>query len=200
MTRPAGLGKDERSAAARGAGRKILAGFCGRNPTDGCGATDFREQHGFMEDDNVLPAEKLILVVDDDVTILRLVRETLAAFFFCNVDTTPSPEYAFELALKKHYDLFLFDFQMPMIDGALLYNLVGKVYSVVEPPLVLPPLILMSGHGEQTRARALLNEPGVRGLLPKPFTLERLAARIEAAVPASAPNGKILRRPESAPS
>ncbi len=148
-----------------------------------------------MEED-ALPLEKLILVVDDDVAILRLVRESLAAFFLCNVDTTPSPEYAFELALKKHYDLFVFDFQMPMIDGALLYNLVGKVYGVVDPPLFLPPLILMSGHGEQARARALLTEPGVRGLLPKPFALERLAARVEAAIPASAPNGKILRRPE----
>ena len=140
--------------------------------------------------------EKLILVVDDDVSILRLVRETLTAFFFCVVDTTPSPEYAFELALKKSYDLFLFDFQMPMVDGALLYNLVGKVYAVVEPPLFLPPLILMSGHGEQARARSLLTEPGVRGLLPKPFTLDRLAARVEAAISANPPSGRILRRPE----
>ncbi len=146
-----------------------------------------------MEDD-ALPVEKLILVVDDDVGILRLVRETLGAFFHCATDTTPSPEYAFELALKKPYDLFLFDFQMPMVDGALLYNLIGKVYSVVDPPLLLPPLILMSGHGEQTRAQDLLHEPGVRGLLPKPFTLDRLAARIEAALPATAPNGKIMRR------
>ena len=32
-----------------------------------------------------------------------------------------SPEYGFELALKKTYDLLIFDFSMPMIDGAMLF-------------------------------------------------------------------------------
>src|SRR5205807_5115325 len=60
-------------------------------------------------------------MVDDDVALLRVVREALAASLKCEVDTSPKPEYAFELALKKKYDLFIFDFQMPMIDGAMLF-------------------------------------------------------------------------------
>ncbi|MBV9658151.1 MAG: response regulator [Verrucomicrobia bacterium] len=141
--------------------------------------------------------EKRILVVDDDVGILRLVRETLTTFLVCTVDTTPSPEYAFELVLKKPFDLLLFDFQMPMVDGALLYNLIGKVYALaLQPPRRLPPLLLMSGHGEQARAQALLHEPGVRGLLPKPFTIERLLGRVEGALPAHLPGGGFARRHE----
>ena len=58
-------------------------------------------------------------MVDDDVALLRVVREALVATLNCEVDTSPKPEYAFELALKKKYDLFIFDFQMPMIDGAM---------------------------------------------------------------------------------
>lgn len=127
---------------------------------------------------------KRILVVDDDVGVLRLVRETLTTFLDCTVDTTPGSEYAFELALRKPYDLFLFDFSMPIVDGALLYNLLSKVYEIAtDPPCTPPPLILMSGHGEQARAQALLREPGVRGLLPKPFTIERLLDRVEAFLP-----------------
>lgn len=130
------------------------------------------------------PANKQILVVDDDVGILRLVRETLTSFLDCSVDTSPSAEYAFEMALRKRYGLFLFDFSMPIVDGALLYNLITKVYGItLDPPRMAPPLILMSGHGDQARARALLREPGVRGLLPKPFTIDRLLDRVETFLP-----------------
>ena len=132
-----------------------------------------------------------ILVVDDDVDVLRFLRETLLAFANCQVDTSPSPEYAFELSLRKVYDLFLFDFSMPSIDGAVLYSLIRKVheFGLLAPPRPLPPLILMSGHGEQKRARELLAEPGVRGLLPKPFSIERLLTKLESSLPG------ITRRP-----
>jgi DNA-binding NtrC family response regulator len=122
---------------------------------------------------------KKILVVDDDVSILRLVRESLTALLNCEVDTTPSPEYAFELILKKHYDLLIFDFAMPSIDGALLYSLLAKVFETVMPKdRKLPPMILMSGHGAHKRAQDLLRQPGVRGLLAKPFTIERLVDKV----------------------
>ncbi len=126
-----------------------------------------------------------ILVVDDDVKILRFLRETLAAFSTCTVDTSPSSEYAFELALKKPYDLFLFDFSMPNVDGAVLYQFIRQVYlhDGRTPARRLPPLILMSGHGDEPRARELLKEPGVGGLLPKPFSIGRLLAKVEAALP-----------------
>lgn len=126
-----------------------------------------------------------LLVVDDDVELLRFLRETLTSLAACTVDTSPSSEYAFELALKKPYDLFLFDFSMPVVDGAVLYQFIRKVYlhDGRSPARALPPLILMSGHGEQPRARELLHEPGVGGLLPKPFSIERLLSKVEACLP-----------------
>ena len=130
------------------------------------------------------PGTRSILVVDDDVDILRFLRETLPAFGRCQVDTSPSPEHAFELALRKTYALFIFDFSMPGMDGALLYSLMRKAYDLaLQPPRALPPLILMSGNAQQQRARELMHEPGVRGLLPKPFSIERLLQSVEAAMP-----------------
>ena len=131
------------------------------------------------------PNTRSILVVDDDVEILRFLRETLAAFTTCSVETSPSSEYAFELALRKSYDLFIFDFSMPAVDGAVLYQFIRQVYlhDHRSPARALPPLILMSGHGEQPRARALLHEPGVGGLLPKPFSIERLLSKVDACLP-----------------
>ncbi|HST30926.1 MAG TPA: response regulator [Chthoniobacterales bacterium] len=131
-----------------------------------------------------MPAEpKRFLMVDDDVALLRVVREALLATLNCEVDTSPRPEYAFELALKKTYDLFLFDFQMPMIDGSMLFFLIGKVYQNVEPIKDLPPLILVSGQADEKRAQELLKEPGVAGLIAKPFAINRLLEKIKECLP-----------------
>src|SRR5213595_720596 len=122
-------------------------------------------------------------MVDDDVALLRVVREALVASLQCEVDTSPKPEYASELALKKTYDLLLFDFQMPMIDGAMLFFLIGKVYNHSVPPRIVPPLLLVTGKGDEKRAQELLREPGVRGLVPKPFAINRLIEKVKENLP-----------------
>jgi len=122
------------------------------------------------------------LIADDDVALLNIVREALTVHFRCDVDTSPRPEYGFELALKKTYDLFIFDFSMPMIDGAMLFFLIGKVYNNIEPPRSVPPLLLVSGKGDERRAQELLKEPGVAGFLAKPFLMNRLLEKVKQTV------------------
>ncbi len=130
---------------------------------------------------------KRILVVDDEVALLRIVREALMACLRCDVDTSPTPEYGFELALKKSYDLFIFDFSMPMIDGAMLFFLIGKVYDNNKPPRTVPPLLLVSGKADEARAQELLKEPRVAGLIAKPFAMNRLLDKIRECVPGIEP-------------
>lgn len=130
------------------------------------------------------PPPRSILVVDDDVMILRVMRETLASFTKCEVDTSPNSEYAFELALKKSYDLFVFDLVLPSVDGMVLYTLIDKVYQHVGSRR-LPPLLLMSGNDQgKDRISAALREPGVRGFLGKPFTIDRLLVKARECLPA----------------
>lgn len=126
---------------------------------------------------------KRVLVVDDDTAVLRIMREALQSFLHWEVDTSPKPEYAFELALKKNYNLMIFDFSMPMIDGALLFFLVSKVYENAAPPRTMPPLLLVSGQGGDERAQELLKEARVCGFLPKPFTINRLIDKVKACLP-----------------
>lgn len=135
-----------------------------------------------------MSAPKTILVVDDDVLILRLVRESLTVLLDCAVETTTSPEYAFELILKRPYDLLIVDFALPRIDGAMLYLLVSKLFAIHPPDgRILPPLLLISGHAAEPRAQELLRQPGVRGLVAKPFTIELLIDRVTEALRASDP-------------
>ena len=119
-----------------------------------------------------------ILIVDDDFTLARLIREALTARFHCEVDATPDPEYGFELALKKRYCALIFDFAMPNIDGAMLFTLISKVYNHVNPPLPMPPLVLISGKGDEERAQELMKEPGARAFIAKPFAMNRLLEKI----------------------
>jgi DNA-binding response OmpR family regulator len=134
-------------------------------------------------------AAKKILIVDDDVALMRVMREALTSMLRCEVDTSPNPEYGFELALKKTYDLLMFDFQMPMIDGAMLFFLIGKVYNNSVPPRIVPPLLLVTGKGDEKRAQELLKEAGVRGLVPKPFAINRLVEKVKESVPGIEPAG-----------
>ena len=128
-----------------------------------------------------------ILIVDDDVGLMRVTREALTSFLHCEVDTSAKPEYGFELALRKSYDLLIFDFSMPMIDGAMLFLLIGKAYEHSYPARLVPPLLLVSGRGEEERAQELLKEPRVRGFLPKPFTITRLIEKVKESLPGIEP-------------
>jgi CheY-like chemotaxis protein len=124
-----------------------------------------------------------VLVVDDDVVILRLVREALTSLIGCAVDTTPNPEYAFELMLKKDYDLLILDFLMPGIDGATLYALITKVHATKSAySKRRPRVLIMSGNAAHKRAQELLREPGVRGLVAKPFSIDRLVEKVSEAL------------------
>jgi DNA-binding NtrC family response regulator len=126
---------------------------------------------------------KRVLIVDDDTAVLRLMRETLQNLLHYEVDTSPKPEYGFELALKKEYDLMIFDFSMPLIDGTMLFLLISKAYEHATPPRRIPPLLLVSGQGSSERAQELLKEARVRGFLAKPFAINRLVEKVKGCFP-----------------
>lgn len=118
---------------------------------------------GLLTSNGMTEANKRVLIVDDEIAILKLVRESLVSLLFCEVDTTPDPEYAFELFLKRRYDLLILDLCMPNIDGALLYSLIRKVCLQFPTQYKLPPLLLMTGNASSRRAQELLRESGARG-------------------------------------
>ena len=173
---PAFFVGDDRQALAQGRGQ-LGQVFVHRKSLKRCVLSRKRP---FMGDSSV----KKILIVDDDVGLMRVMREALTSFLRCEVDTSPNPEYGFELALKKTYDLLIFDFSMPMIDGAMLFFLIGKVYNHAAAAADRAAAAARD-RDEAMRARAqeLLKEAGVRGLVAKPFAINRLIEKVKECLP-----------------
>jgi PAS domain S-box-containing protein len=113
-------------------------------------------------------AGELLLVVDDEPVIARVVSEQLRRLGY-RVTAVNDPEEALELLAEEpdEYDLLLTDLQMPQMDGVELAARVGRL----RPEL---PVVLSTGNRwsvPTSTARAA----GIREIVDKPFRIEELA-------------------------
>ncbi|MEM8954514.1 MAG: hypothetical protein AAGD22_10220 [Verrucomicrobiota bacterium] len=114
-----------------------------------------------------------VLIVHGDVETTRLIRETLESFTSMKVESTPNPEYAFELAMKQSYDVFIVQLEMPVLPGELLYDLICKAYRFAgEGGLPAPGVVYTSIAG--ARPSDLSREARVKGVLIEPIRIEPL--------------------------
>ena len=117
-----------------------------------------------------------ILVVDDDPTILRYVRDTLKTAGYAPI-VTGEPGGVQELLRQKEPALVLLDLKLPGTDGIELMESL--------PELADLPVIFISAYGrDETVARAL--ESGAADYIVKPFSPTELTARVRAALRARA--------------
>jgi len=118
---------------------------------------------------------QVVLVVDDDETILVVMARTLAEAGYA-VHSAASAKDAVRLAEALHgrLRLVITDIRMPEMDGVALAGRLGQL----NPP---PPILFVSGYA-QPRIRPL---PGP--LLNKPFAPEDLLKQVEALIGPPAP-------------
>ena len=113
-----------------------------------------------------------ILVVDDDPTTLRYVRDILTGAGYAPVVTGEHEELARIIRAEKPA-LVLLDLILPGTDGIALMESV--------PELGELPVVFISGYGrDETVARAL--EAGAADYVVKPFSPTELTARVGAAL------------------
>jgi two-component system, OmpR family, KDP operon response regulator KdpE len=123
-----------------------------------------------------------ILVVDDETTILRVVRATLEAAGYA-VLTTERGEHALETLKDQRADLVLLDLMMPGMDG---FETLRRIRDQRQVPVIL----LTARDGDMDRLRGLRN--GADDYLTKPFNPDELVARVRAVLrrsTGSAPRG-----------
>jgi len=121
-----------------------------------------------------------ILVVHELASTYRLVRETLENFTDGEVETTPDPLHAFELALQKNYQLFVFALKIQDMEGPLLYELISKAYTFGREKRKLAPGVIYIREKEDPRPPAELSRDArVKDIIVKPVSIDRLLKSVE---------------------
>ncbi len=116
-----------------------------------------------------------VLLAHGDVPTNSLVRDTLENFTWSEVDMAPNADIAFERALQRPYALFIFAFDLPTLDGEVLYEFISKAYRYREAGLkVAPPIIYLGEASDTSRSDSLRRDARVRGVLLRPLSLDRL--------------------------
>lgn len=124
-----------------------------------------------------------VLAVHDDVGTLRLIREALGNFTVCDVDTSPTAEYAFELGLQRDYRLFLFGLHLPVLHGELLYELLSKAYPYCHAGKRMAPAVIYIGDESTVRRLPeLKRDARVKEVLMKPLGIARLLEAVHGLV------------------
>jgi len=114
---------------------------------------------------------KRILVVEDDASILRGLRDALVHESF-QVQTATDGEQGYLLIGRERPDLVILDVMLPKMDG---FELCRRVRS---EGVAIPILILTARGAEADRVKGL--DIGADDYLSKPFSLPELMARVRA--------------------
>jgi two-component system KDP operon response regulator KdpE len=114
--------------------------------------------------------EPLVLAVDDEVGILRLIKLELSGQGF-RVITSASGEEAIKLVEEQRPDVVLLDVIMPEMTGL-------EVMRRIREQMNVPIIMVTAKDGDQDKVRGL--EQGADDYIVKPFSSEEMAARIHA--------------------
>jgi DNA-binding response OmpR family regulator len=107
-----------------------------------------------------LRKKKSILLLDDDLSIQRLVAALLRREGF-HVDMFPSGRQALEAMSKRKYDAFLLDLMMPVEGGMTVIRHLRE-----KNPVLLQRVLLFTASPDSMVASLA---PDVAGVVPKPF-------------------------------
>lgn len=112
-------------------------------------------------------------------------REALTAFRQCEVDDAPCGERAFEMALRRPYDLFLFGIELPDLPGDQADRLLSHAYPLAHPGRhTAPPIIFLTAKPDSSRSQELRSHARVLGVLQMPPKIDQLLALTQRILPA----------------
>lgn len=114
----------------------------------------------------------LILVVDDSVTVLRLIEAGLERAGF-NVATAKNGKEALLQLKKERPDLIISDLDMPVMNGMQFKNEIKT-----HPEWSGIPFMVMSANSDRSTMRNMISM-GIAAYLIKPFNMEQLVLTAE---------------------
>jgi hypothetical protein len=133
---------------------------------------------------NSAPDVPCVLLAEPSLPYRSVLREALVSFRRCQVDETPSGERAFELALQRPYQLFIFAMPLDDLPGGLLNRLLAKAYPLAHPGChTAPPVIFICRPTDTLAFQDLQRDARVRGSLTYPPKLDALLAMTAGILP-----------------
>ena len=118
--------------------------------------------------------KRTILIVDDEIDMLQLLKRSLEPDLNCVADTATSGERGLELFSQNSYDMVLADIKMPGMDGLAFLELIKRN----TPDLTV---VMMTAYGDiETAVDAM--KSGAYDFIIKPFDYEALLLRLEKAL------------------
>ncbi len=132
-----------------------------------------------------MPAQPRILVIDDDETILDLLKDTLSPEYY--IATAHDSLEGVELMMSERFDLMIIDLGMPVLDGV---ELIGKIRA--NSPFDKIPILVLSAYPE---LRQRLRGADVQAIMAKPFSIDQLQRTVAKIV-----SGEAGRAPNQSPS
>lgn len=120
-----------------------------------------------------------VLVVDDDVSLSRMVRAILRTADY-EVAQAYNGIEGLELASREHPDVIVLDLQMPQMDGRGFFRELRARGDQT-------PVLVSSSYG----ARSAQKELGAEGAIEKPFDPDALIAAVTELFEASRPDSHI---------
>jgi len=115
-----------------------------------------------------LPLERVVLVVDDDAALRRVLDRALSQRGY-RVLLAGTPEDAYQMLHRERPDAVLLDIQMPTMSGLALY-----VAIVSRWPALRGRIAIMTGDAEAEEVRTWLEHHRCV-VLRKPFNLQQVS-------------------------
>ena len=118
-----------------------------------------------------MPSKKeLVLVVDDDIRILRMLQLTLEAEGYRVVRASGS-QVALDIFVEEAPDLVLLDIMLPGMDGCTVCQRIREFSQV-------PIIMITAKTGDEDKVRGL--DAGADDYITKPFSASEVTARVRA--------------------
>ncbi|MCD4780831.1 MAG: response regulator [Candidatus Omnitrophica bacterium] len=122
---------------------------------------------------------KKILVIDDDLTDLRIIDKNISSHNY-EVITAATPQDGLNKAKEIKPDLIILDIIMPDIDGAEVYSLLKK-----EPETHNIPVIFLTAALDKEKNEQVLGpdiEEDFFNIIAKPFNEKEVIDRIKSII------------------
>ncbi len=119
------------------------------------------------------PTGSQVLVVDDDASMQRMLRQRLEREGYA-VHTAPNGEEGLDLIRKEVISLIITDLRMPKLRGDELVKAVAQFNPNI-------PIIVMTAYAEVDEAVQLMRD-GIYHYVTKPFDVEELVTKVKKAL------------------